>query len=408
MYTVKMYILLNYLITLVHSYLITPLDSLNYNFFDPALVGSDDFVKELEKYCFSHQAVNHHFLQNLAGAAFGEGETLDLLVRFFTVYSGFSGGFVPNLVKLHGLLDKDEHKLIIEENMKEEGGSYDEETLSELESMGISRESVVGIPHHQLFSQMIDSLEQKIKCSYRSFVPASIDKMKEDLQKDIVANGKRGLLSWLYFGSELIVPKLYNLLLQGLKNSCTITNEDVRFLILHIDMDHDHAERIREIVIDCCNTKDERISMVHNVDRVLNARVRFYETFLDICDFHESGLSDVKEFYNQQAETTSPGKHLKDICDYACNSTVFDMCAQNIKGSTVIDVGCGDGRISRHLKSMGAKKLIGIDVSDKMIESAKSCYLKTPEEYYIVGDALDLRNTLVAHSTQTNLMVRLN
>lgn len=378
-------------------------ETLNYNFYDPALVSNDDFVAELEKYCISHKAVEHHFLQNLAGAAFGKEKTLDLLVRFFTIYSGFTIDFVPSIEKLKDLLEKQEHKYILDENMREENGFYDEETLCELESNGISRKSVMGVPHWILFREMVDTLEQRIKCSYRSFIPESIVSIKKKLRDELAEDGKCGLLAWLYFGSELIVPKLYELLLQGLQNSCEFSNQDVRFLILHIGMDHDHADKLREIVVDTCNTMEERICIVRNTERVLTARVKFYELLRDQCDFRESG-SSMKDYYNEQALACSSFVP-ESLCDRTCNPTLFDMCVQHTKGSTIIDVGCGEGYVGRHLKSMGAKKLIGVDVSDKMVDLAQNSRLKTPEEHYIVGDAVELRHTLLTHSAETNLMV---
>lgn len=368
------------------------------------MVGTDDFVAKLENYCLTHNAVEHHFLQNLAGAAFGKEQTLDILVRFFAAYSNFNCEFIPAVERLRDLLDKQKHKDILEENLREEMGIYDEETIAELESMGISRDSVVNIPHTDLFRELVDDLEQRIRCSYRDFVPENILSIQRDAMKKVSADGKIGQLAALYFGSELIVPKLYGRLLQGLQNSCDISNKDARFLILHIDMDDGHAKKLREIVVDNCNTIEERISLFKNADMILRARVKFYDAMRVQCDFRESG-SSARDFYNKQAKFWRRDKpHV--LGDFTSNPAVFDMCREHVKGSTVIDVGCGEGYIGRRLKSMGARKLIGVDVSDKMIEFARDSLEKASEEHYIVGDAVELRKTLLAHSAELNLMVR--
>lgn len=383
-----------------HTHTSSP-ESFNYNLFDPALVGTDDFVAELENYCLSHDAVEHHFLQNIAGAAFGKAQTLDILVKFFAAYSHFNCSFISSVETLIGLLDKKAHKEILEDNLKEEMGHYDEETLLELESLGVRRESVEKIPHNELFREMVDRLERRIRCSYRDFVPDNLLSIQRDAMVDVTVDGKIGRLSALYFGSELIVPKLYGKLLKGLQNSCDVSNEDVRFLLLHIDMDDNHAKNLREIVVDNCNTIEERIKMFKNADKILRARVRFYDAMRVQYDFSDT-VSTVKAFYDKQANSWSRDTP-SFLEDFTSIPAVFDMCKEHVKGSTIIDVGCGEGYAMRRMKSMGARKLIGVDVSERMIELARN---SASEEHYIVGDAVDLKRTLLSHSAELNLMVR--
>eukprot|EP00970_Alexandrium_tamarense_P002445 scaffold353_cov201-Alexandrium_tamarense.AAC.21 len=85
--------------------------------------------------------------------------------------------------------------------------------------------------------------------------------------------GKAGLLAAFNFGSELIVPQIYSPILQGLTHSIGLINEEAKFLILHIDMDEDHAESLREIIISSCRTKTERITLERCTEKLLDARV---------------------------------------------------------------------------------------------------------------------------------------
>ena len=381
----------------------------NYSFLDPALVESGDFIAELERYSLSHHAVEHHYLQNLAGASFGKAATLDLLVKFFAAYSHFNLGFITNLRNLIDLLQKQEHKEILSENLEEEMGHYDEETLVELENMNISRKSVVGIPHTFLFAEMLDCLEGKIGSSYRAFVPDNIVSIKNDAIEELTAAGKSGLLAAVYFGSELIVPKLYSKLIQGLRNSCgEISNEELRFLILHIDMDDGHAKKLREIVMDSCNTMEERVALLKNTEKILNARVKFYDALRAWSSFRQSMLStnalSTKDFYNKQA--TEWCRFLpKTLSDFACLPIVFDMCKNHVKNSSIIDLGCGEGYAGRRLKSMGAYKVVGVDVSDEMIECARNSSAKDSGEYHLVGDAVELKKVILENSARINMMV---
>ncbi len=43
---------------------------------------------------------------------------------------------------------------------------------------------------------------------------------------------------------------------------------------------------------------------------------------------------------------------------------------QDVKGKTVLDIGCGTGRLSRQIAKAGAK-VCGIDISEKMLEQAR-------------------------------------
>lgn len=54
----------------------------------------------------------------------------------------------------------------------------------------------------------------------------------------------------------------------------------------------------------------------------------------------------------------------------------------NLKGKTVLCLGCGSGEEAEYLRIYGAKKVVGIDISEKLIEIAKSSYLGI--EFYVM------------------------
>ncbi len=277
---------------------------------DPSLT-PEKFVEELERYTLSHEAINHPFLQNLSSDKLDKDETLDLLLRFFAAYSHFNKGFVGNVERLRDALTDETHKKILQENLDEENGNYDEEILIELEKMGIEREYVENIPHPELYRDMVATLEKKHNRSYSVTVSENIVAIKRSAMDDLIADGKIGLLAAVYFGSELIVPKLYSQLLEGLKQSCGISNRDARFLILHIDMDHDHAEHLREIVIANCITTEDREKLVTNTTKILNARAQSYDALLG---------------------------HSGSLGEFECRSKILEMCEEHLAGVTKSDV----------------------------------------------------------------------
>jgi len=65
-----------------------------------------------------------------------------------------------------------------------------------------------------------------------------------------------------------------------------------------------------------------------------------------------SGIADEKEFYRR--------------------SSIIDFL--DVKGKTVLDFGCGVGRISKRVIERGAKKYIGVDWSHTMLEQARKIH----------------------------------
>ncbi|KAK1737226.1 methyltransferase domain-containing protein [Skeletonema marinoi] len=318
------------------------------------------FVTELEKYCKAHRGVNHHLLQNLATAAFGKKETADLLLRFLSAYSKFNSNFISNINALLEMLDDLHHIEVLSDNLEEEMGHYDEETLVEGEKMGIKRESIEGIPHRQLFIELVELLETKLARSYSKFIPDYICEKLTHAIEESMKHGKLGLLAILYFGSELIVPQIYSYILDGLRLSMGLTNEEAKFFILHIDMDKDHADSLREIIIANCRTKAERLVLVKCTRLLLEARVSFYDSVLKYGSEMSEPVFDV---------------HATDqrcFSDIASRSNILHMCRDHIKGATVLDVGCGTGHLSRELLNRGATKTVGVDISSDMIEAANT------------------------------------
>ena len=60
-----------------------------------------------------------------------------------------------------------------------------------------------------------------------------------------------------------------------------------------------------------------------------------------------------------------------------------------VQDKEIVDLGCGDGRHTRLIKEMGAQKVIGIDVNEKMIELAKEKNKNQNVEYF-VSDGRDI------------------
>jgi SAM-dependent methyltransferase len=93
--------------------------------------------------------------------------------------------------------------------------------------------------------------------------------------------------------------------------------------------------------------------------------------------------------YNQIADVFAQTKSAP-LKQYSERWTFFNAL-KDVQGRTVLDLACGDGDYTRALKQQGAAKVVGVDVSEKMIARARELEAQQPLgiEYH-VRDVADL------------------
>ena len=371
---------------------------------DPALTTARDFVAKLEEFSFKHRAMDHHLLYNLESASFGPEKTAEMTLLYLTAYSHFTKAFASQVTGLLGKLKDPKHVEVLKENWDEEMGSYDDETKKEINRIAGENiaDDIAGVPHKKLYEQMVSHLEEKVGKSFKennkqlASISAPLLAAKIEIGDSVEA-----LLGTLYFGSELIVPKLYSTFVKALRLSLGYTNKELIFFLLHVDMDADHADEMKEIVVDHCTTRSARLKILQATDKFLNSRIKFYEGVIDNCN-----IGNVKEEASKLYDKQS-GNWTRDepecLSDFTGRPMVFEMCQKHVNGARVLDVGCGEGYVSRSLLSMGASKVVGIDVSQEMIEKAN--LQKGPNEHYYKADASDLREVLRQNNVVGNEVI---
>lgn len=63
----------------------------------------------------------------------------------------------------------------------------------------------------------------------------------------------------------------------------------------------------------------------------------------------------------------------------------------DVAGKSILDLACGEGFFTRLLKQNGAARLVGVDISSKLIELAKLEEASVPLEIeYIIGDVMEI------------------
>ena len=81
----------------------------------------------------------------------------------------------------------------------------------------------------------------------------------------------------------------------------------------------------------------------------------------------KQNIFDNENFFNGYRELRNSGTNLNDLLmQPAMEETLPDL-----KGKTVLDIGCGYGHNCLEFINKGAKKVVGTDISEKMLAVAK-------------------------------------
>jgi len=93
-----------------------------------------------------------------------------------------------------------------------------------------------------------------------------------------------------------------------------------------------------------------------------------------------------ERLYNKQATNWSRSQPTI-LSDFSARPFVIEMC-EPLENLRVFDIGCGEGYVSRQLVQRGAAEIIALDISEKMIEVARTHDVN--KITYKVGDSRDL------------------
>lgn len=89
---------------------------------------------------------------------------------------------------------------------------------------------------------------------------------------------------------------------------------------------------------------------------------------------HEEDTGALYDAHAARWERREPSS----LSDFTGRPAVFDLCGP-LEGVDVIDLGCGEGYCTRELVRRGARSVTGVELSEKMVELARSQEIGTAE-----------------------------
>ena len=81
----------------------------------------------------------------------------------------------------------------------------------------------------------------------------------------------------------------------------------------------------------------------------------------------KQNIYDNEQFFNSYIKIRERENNHNDIIE---RPTMLELLP-DVQGKTILDLGCGYGYLCRKLVELGASKIVGIDISTKMLEVAK-------------------------------------
>lgn len=96
---------------------------------------------------------------------------------------------------------------------------------------------------------------------------------------------------------------------------------------------------------------------------------------------------ETKDLYNSHAKKWVRSEAVS-LSDFTGRAPLLKLCA-DLTSKKVLDMGCGEGYVSRRLLSSNPVSIIGVDISSEMVENARS-QNDDPRLKFQVGDATSL------------------
>lgn len=231
-----------------------------------------EFVRGLADESLRHRAVRHPYLRALA-----DGSHPDVrwaLADFARHYYGYSFSFPRYLTAVVSRLENPAHRKALLENLSEESGTYDDEELLVLETVGVKREWVEGIAHPLLFQRFADAMG----VSRHGTVEADqVVCWRESFLQLLASGSPAEALGALGLGTENIVSTIYGPFVEAIGRIGDLTPRDTVFFPLHTEVDDHHQATLQAISTDFAQSDESRADLRRGMLKALQLRTAFWD-----------------------------------------------------------------------------------------------------------------------------------
>jgi mannose-6-phosphate isomerase-like protein (cupin superfamily)/pyrroloquinoline quinone (PQQ) biosynthesis protein C len=222
-----------------------------------------DVVSELDR--LNEFVQNHSFWNNRMFKACLAGElSKSDFAYIFSQYYLYSKNFTCYIAGLMANCDKDHFRAKLTQNLWEESGEDDK--LSHAE---IFRNFL-----HKTFN--INDLD---KINYDEFTV----KFVESYFNNCIKSNTVSASAWLSLGTEGIVSKMYQIMVQGMLQT-GIPSDELEFFHIHIGCDDEHAETLADLMCSYSDRSDWFKTCQRAADEALTLRAQFFEDLYDNLD----------------------------------------------------------------------------------------------------------------------------
>ena len=242
---------------------------------------NQDVIMALKERMNSHPIWESRLLKAVELGHFSKEDYKILFEQYFI----YSKNFTRYLCALMANMENDLHRSQLSENIWEEGGG------EELEKR-----------HSEIFRQfLIKGLGVKIdEIKFKDF---SKQFMQEYLSYCMNKPALEGT-AFLSMGTEAIVPRLYNLFLEGMKKA-GIEKEHLYFFELHVECDDEHAETLENILLSFSNEANFKDRCLDVINAALDLLENFFIELFSLI--YESRVTDKIEKINAKKSLYIPG-----------------------------------------------------------------------------------------------------
>ncbi len=236
----------------------------------------DGFLTALIDESRSHPALNHPWLTAVAA---GDFPNMTWALRDYAWHcQGYSQWFPHYLKGVIHTLGRENPRVRLEENLKEENGVLGLEDQAALREVGIEPASVNGVPHQELFRRFCRAMGLHAG-AIEDIAPAT-ERWRNrfgSYLSYVVSASPAAAVGALGLGTENVVQPIYQQILAGIQKIPFLTRRDYVFFELHCLVDNQHLADLLAVSRELAGTAETRKQLRQGMLTALDLRCELWD-----------------------------------------------------------------------------------------------------------------------------------